>query len=134
MEVKRRFLSYAFVQRWETIGGKKCFFKSTWEINYARWLEWLKEQKQILDWEYEPDIFRYEKIKRGTKYYVPDFKVRLLDGSFEYHEVKGYMDQKSRTKLKRFLKYFPQVEIKLVSTEWFKRYKDRLKAIITDWI
>lgn len=129
----RRFLDAAFIQREETIGGKKYFFKSSWEIAYAKFLEWLKNDKQILDWHYEPEIFTFEEIKKGTKYYCPDFRLKLLSGSFEFHEVKGYMDAKSKIKLKRFVKYYPKISIKLVTKTWFDKNREGCKAIIADW-
>lgn len=130
----RYFKDIKFVQKRENIGGKSYFFKSAWEINYARWLQWLKDDKQILDWEYEPEFFHFKTIKKGTKCYVVDFRIKLLNGTLEYHEVKGYMDPKSRTKLKRFLKFYPHLSLKLVTGAWFKKYQDQLKAIIPEWI
>jgi hypothetical protein len=38
-------------------------------------------------------------------------------------EVKGYMDAKSNTKLKRFRKYYPSEPIRIVGKEWFTRKK-----------
>lgn len=129
----RRFLDAKFIQRTETIGGKTYFFKSSWEIAYAKFLEWLKNDKQIRDWLYEPDIFKFEKIKKGTMYYCPDFRLLLLNSKYEYHEVKGYMDQKSKVKIKRFVKYYPHVSIKLVDKNWFDKNREGCKAIIADW-
>ena len=37
---------------WREIGDKRCYFKSAWEANYARYLQWLKENGRIIDWEY----------------------------------------------------------------------------------
>ncbi len=88
---------------WREIGGKRHYFKSLWEANYARFLQWLKEQGKIENWQYEPDTFWFDKIKRGVNNYTPDFKithlkpVKYIDGrssQFEYVEVKGYMDSK----------------------------------------
>ena len=63
-----------------------------------------KDQGEILKWEYEPETFWFEKIKRGVRTYTPDFKVTEKDGSIIFHEVKGYMDARSKTKLKRMKK------------------------------
>jgi len=97
------------------LGGR--YFRSAWEANYARYLNWLVEQGEILRWEYEPDTFEFHKIKRGSRFYTPDFKVFNKGGSFEYHEIKGYMDESSATKLKRMAKYYPDVRIILVGQE-----------------
>lgn len=108
------------------------FFRSSWEANYARYLNILIRQQVIIKWEYEPDEFEFVKIKRGTRYYIPDFKVFYPNGSFEYHEVKGYYDRTSLTKLKRFRKYFPHLSLIMIDSEWFKANK-HLKQIIKNW-
>ncbi len=90
------------------------YVRSRWEANYARYLNWLKDQGQIAGWEYEPDTFLFEAIKRGTRSYTPDFKVAEKDGRVIYHEVKGWMDPKSVTKLKRMAKYYPDVKILVI--------------------
>ena len=114
-------------QAWHEIDGKKIFFRSNWEYEYALFLQWLKEQKQIEDWEHEPQTFWFEKIKRGVRSYMPDFKVTENDGSHYWVEVKGYMDARSQTKLKRFERYYPAERLILIDKEWFER--NRSKAI-----
>lgn len=99
---------------WYTINKKNFYFRSGWEVNYARYLEHLQLDGKIVSWEFEPDTFWFEKIKRGVRSYLPDFKVFNLDGSFEYHEVKGWMDAKSATKIKRLAKYYPDVKLVVI--------------------
>jgi hypothetical protein len=106
-------------QGWQVIGGKKHFFRSGWEVKYARHLEFLKKRMVIEEWEYEPKIFWFNAIKRGTRSYLPDFRVTMPDGSWYWVEVKGYMDQKSRTKISRFKKYYPDEDLRVVSADWF---------------
>lgn len=110
-------------QSWQTIGGKKHFFRSNWEVNYARYLEFLKTKKMITDWEFEPEVFWFLEIKRGIRSYLPDFKVTLIDGSIEYHEVKGWMDSGSRTKIKRFRKYYPDRKLIVIDSKKYKKLK-----------
>lgn len=110
-----------YIQRWETIGGKRYYYKSHWEIRYAKYLEFLKIQGRIKDWEYEPDIFWFHKIKSGVRKYTPDFKIFNLDESVEYHEVKGYMDSKSKTKIKRMKIYYPEIKLKVIDKSWFEK-------------
>ena len=52
-----------------------------------------------------------------------------LDGSEEWAEVKGYYDSKSQTKMKRMAKYYPDVKIRLVGSEWFKQNLKACKAL-----
>ena len=96
---------------WFTIGGQKHYYRSSWEVKYARYLEKQKKAKKIIKWDYECDTFWFDKIKRGTKSYLPDFKVFHLDESIEYHEVKGWMDSKSKTKINRMRIYHPDIKL-----------------------
>lgn len=105
------------------LGGKKYWFRSSWEVFYAQYLQFLLEAKAIKKWEYETDTFWFDKIKRGVRSYKPDFKVIENNGNFSYHEVKGYMDDKSKTKLKRMKKYYPDVNIRIVDKTVIKNLK-----------
>lgn len=104
--------------RSEDLGDR--WFRSRWERNYARYLNFLVKQREIEKWEYEAETFWFEKIRRGTVSYLPDFKVTKKDGTIEYHEVKGWMDDRSKTKLKRMKKYYPEVKIVLVDGDSMK--------------
>jgi Protein of unknown function (DUF1064) len=108
-------------QSWREIGDRKIFFRSNWEYQYALWLQKLKEANAIYDWEHEPQTFWFNEIKRGTRSYLPDFKVINPDGSHHWVEVKGYMDKKSQTKIRRFRKYYPTEQLVVVDSEWFKK-------------
>jgi hypothetical protein len=72
--------------------------RSNWEANVARILK-----AYSIKFEFEPKIFSFP-IKRGTKAYIPDF---YLTKTEEWFEVKGYLDDKSKLKIKRFKKYYP---------------------------
>lgn len=114
---------------WVEIGGEKIYFRSTWEKKYAFYLEWLKGVGQVASWEHEPKTFWFEAIKRGTRSYLPDFKVTRLDGTHHWVEVKGFMDARSKTKLKRFKKYYPNEKMYVVDATWFKGNENILRSI-----
>ena len=123
--------SYPNVQRGDYENSKgTMYFRSKWEANYALFLDFLVKQNEIKTWEYEPDCFIFEQIKFGTRSYRPDFKVFNHDGSFEYHEVKGYMDSKSKIKLKRMAKYYPDVKIVLIDTAYYEAVKKKMSSIL----
>ena len=103
--------------------GKKYFFRSKWEMNYAKYLQFLKENGNIKEWTYEEDTFWFNAIKRGVRSYTPDFKVTENNGTIIYHEVKGWMDDKSKTKLSRMKKYYPDVKMKLVDEKCYNQIK-----------
>lgn len=114
---------------WRTIGGQRHFFRSKWEINIAYYLEWLKMNKKILNWDYECETFWFEKIKRGVRSYTPDFKVTELNGSTNFIEVKGWMDNKSKTKLKRMSTYYPNIKINLYDEDVYKSLKKQVSRL-----
>jgi hypothetical protein len=53
--------------------------------------------------------------------------------SEEWVEVKGYMDSKSATKIKRMAKYFPQIKLRVVDKSFFSKNAKNLKILIKDW-
>lgn len=93
------------------------YFRSRMERNYARYLNLLQDNGQIKGWRYEPTTFWFRGIQRGTVSYKPDFEVTMPDGSVEFHETKGWLDDKSRVKLRRMAKYHPTVKIVLIDTD-----------------
>lgn len=108
-------------------------FRSSWERNFARILNiWVKE-KEIDAWYFEPDEFEFSNIKRGTRYYLPDFKIIEPTGSHYYIEIKGWMDSKSKTKLKRFAKYYNHETLILVDKIEYKKYKKKYASRIAKW-
>jgi Protein of unknown function (DUF1064) len=110
------------------------FFRSAWEANYARYLNWLKVRGDIHEWQYEADVFWFEKIKRGVRSYKPDFKVWDREGTAPYYiEVKGWMDARSATKIKRMRIYFPKVRLDVVNQRAYKEIADKLGRMIPGW-
>ena len=119
----RRYNRPTTKKGWYTSGDRKYYLKSSWELSYAKYLDELLANGKIVEWEYEPDTFWFERIKRGIRSYTPDFKVKYLSGEVEYHEVKGYLDSKSKTKLNRMRIYHPEIKMKLVDRAVMKSLK-----------
>lgn len=100
-------------------GGKRAdigiYCRSRWEANLGRYYNYAG-----IKWLYEPKIFYFndsllmgkKKIKKGTLSYTPDFYLPELD---TWVEVKGYLRDKDKTRLRRFKKYYPVQFAKL----WF---------------
>lgn len=118
---------------WREIGDTRKYYRSKWEANYARYLEFLKKHGEILKWEHEPETFWFNNIKRGVRSYLVDFKVTDKDGSIIYYEVKGWNDPKSKTKIKRMAKYYPDVKIYLISKDFFKSNNKKLSGLVPGW-
>jgi hypothetical protein len=118
---------------WREIGGINKYYRSRWEANYARYLHLLKIVGAIKDWEHEPKTFWFEKIRRGTRSYLPDFLVIDNDGVESYHEIKGWMDDKSKTKLKRMKIYYPKVNLVLIEKDQYMKIGKDHVEFIDDW-
>jgi hypothetical protein len=121
-----------FRQGWREIGGKRCYFRSQWEANYARYLEYLKVKGDLKDWFHEPRVFYFEGIKRGTNNYKPDFQVIEKNNTETWHEVKGYMDPKSKTKIKRMAKYYPDIKLIVIEKKDYKMIAG-YRGLIPGW-
>lgn len=118
---------------WHEIGGKRKYFRSKWESNYARYLEWLKQVKEIKEWEHEPETFWFDKIKRGTCSYLPDFRVTEKNGAVVYHEVKGWMDDRSKTKIRRMKKYYPKIKLIVIDSKKYKELSRQVSGLVPGW-
>lgn len=118
---------------WREVGGRRIFFRSRWEANYGRYLQWLKEKGNILEWEHEPKTFWFEAIKRGVRSYLPDFRVTEVGGKEVYHEVKGWMDPRSKTKIKRMAIYHKTVSLLVIDRRGYKAIAVKISAVIPEW-
>lgn len=137
----RKISQYEFKSGWYTIGGQRNYFRSGFEVQWAEYLELLKGLGEIVGWLYEPRRFIFEKIKRGTNSYLPDFLVLYEEEGermHRWHEAKGYLKQKNITQLHRMAKYYPDEKIILVmqcipktrtrkNTELFRRLENAEK-------
>jgi hypothetical protein len=118
---------------WREVGGKRNYYRSRWEANYARYLEWLKSRGEISEWLHEPETFWFEAIKRGVRSYKPDFRVWDNRGGSSLHEVKGWMDARSKTTLKRMAKYYPSEVIVIIDERQYRSIKKAVQGVIPDW-
>lgn len=91
------------------VGGKSCDFDSDGEHKLADYLQLLKEQGYIKDWERESHSF----ILVDTSWKV-DFTVRNNDDSFEYYEYKGYVEPRTRKLIMQATDFYPQAQITMV--------------------
>jgi len=118
---------------WRDIGGKHIFYRSRWEANYARYLQFLKEHGNIKEWEHESQTFWFNQIKRGVRSYLPDFKITENNGEVVYHEVKGWLDKRSITIFRRMKIYYPEIKLIVIDGKWFKSARKNIVGLISDW-
>jgi hypothetical protein len=111
----------------------ELYVRSRWEANYARYLNLLIKTGSIVKWEYEPETFWFP-IKRGTRHYTPDFRV-WTSGDYQWHEVKGYMDKVSKTKLNRFRIYHPDenARLQLITKTEMAEIAKKVGPLIPEW-
>lgn len=81
--------------------------RSNWEANVIRVLKMFS-----IPFLFEPTIFAFPVSPAGRRSsYLPDIYLPKTD---EYIEVKGYLDSKGRSKLRRFKKHYPDEFAKLI--------------------
>lgn len=120
-------------------GGRRAdlnnqFFRSSWEANYARYLNLLMKMGVVEAWEFEPETFWFKSIKRGVRSYLPDFKVKYRsDPTPVFVEVKGWVVAKDRTKWKRMKKYYPHIKLEIVGAKEYRAIKDKWSSAIPQW-
>ena len=79
--------------------------RSSWEANICRYYRFAE-----IEYIYEYKEFEFRTIKRGNRYYKPDFYLPIID---LWIECKGWFRPEDKTKLRRFKKYYPEEFSKL---------------------
>lgn len=119
---------------WRVVGDREVFFRSRWEANYGRYLQWLKDGNQLTEWEHEPETFWFKGGKRGDVCaYLPDFRVTALDGGISYHEVKGWMSPRSEASISQMRKHYPTIELVVISETAYKKIETQVSRLIDGW-
>lgn len=103
------------------------FFRSAWEANIARYYNYIG-----VKWEYEPKTFIFDNVTRGSVSYTPDFYLPEED---KWIEIKGWMDSKSKTKLKRFARQYPEEykKLELIQQKEYNEIKRKMSGFIKNW-
>lgn len=118
--------------RREDLGS--TFFRSRWEANYARYLNLLMKMGAVTEWAYEPETFWFDGVKRGTVSYKPDFRVLYRgDETPVYVELKGWVQDKDRTKWKRMAKYHPHIKLEIIGGKEFAALRAKWSSAIPNW-
>lgn len=120
-------------------GGRRAdlgdiHFRSSWEANYARYLNLLKRMGIVEWWEFEPETFWFNGIKRGTLSYMPDFRVKYKnDDKLEYVELKGWVQKKDQTKWRRMKKYHPDIKLVVLKAKEYYALRNKWASSIPEW-
>lgn len=118
---------------WREIGPQRIYARSRWEANIARMLEFRRMTGDLVSWEHEPVTFWFEKIRRGVRSYKPDFRVTEKGKEPYFIEVKGWMDARSKTTLRRMKKYHPSVTVDVIDSKRYAVIKKQLQYVVEGW-
>ena len=105
---RRAVNPYQHIKRGKRPEFGGLYFRSEAEAAVAQALTAIRWQ-----WKYEPREFVFHDVERGVRHYRPDFYAKHVGGE-HWIEVKGWLDAKSKTKLRRFAKYYPEEARKLI--------------------
>lgn len=97
-----------------------CFFRSTWEANYARYLN-----RESIKWKYESITYNLG----PTKSYTPDFI--LEDGT--HVEIKGWLTEKGAEKLRLFQEQYPEIKLEIVDKVRYTVINKQYQFLIPNW-
>lgn len=110
------------------------YVRSRWEANYGRILNLRLTLGEIDGWKYEPKEFEFP-VKRGNRFYKPDFQVFSHALGYHWVELKGYMKpgDASSVKLKRMQKYYPQEQVILIREREYQELERTYAKLIPEW-
>ena len=114
------------------VGGKTFVIKSSWEYDVALYLEYLKKNGLIDDWEYEPRTFAFKYNTLGVRTYKPDFSVTRGDMTY-YIEVKGWPDKKYEIKRDLMASEFPEIRMIYIRKEQYFAIERKHSAELNGW-
>ena len=110
------------------------WFRSSWERNYARYLNQLVKLRVVEWWDYEKEVFWFEGVKRGCVSYRPDFRVKYRNVErVEYVEIKGWVTAKDKTKWKRMKKYHPSINLVVIAQKEYREIANRWASSLLGW-
>ena len=96
------------------------FFRSTWEANFARVMNFLDK-----DWQFEPQSF---KLSNG-QIYRPDFRLDLR----LWVEIKGWLTQDRIQKPLQFCNDYPEERLIIIGPKQYNRLTEIFQPLIPNW-
>lgn len=132
VSIRRRYVSSL---------NQVCTLDSNYEFDYALYLDHLYERGEIAGWVRNTTRFffsRAVKIPRKKnpmqEACVPDFLVFNLDGTYEIHEVKGWMNERSTVVVEQFRADYPNLTYKLISKDELLSLQSQYGAKLWGWV
>jgi len=118
------------------IDGRTIYFPNKMEANYFRLLVFLKANREVLDFDYQPPEFDFRPfgITKGIVSYRSDFRVEDFTTILSYFvELKGYIGPDHKTKMNRMRKFYPNIKIKVIDYQAYKELAAQVGKIIPGW-
>lgn len=121
-----------------------CSLDSNYEYNYALYLDHCYNQGDIAGWVRNTTRFGFSepvsitgkvsKRTTTTKSHAPDFLVFNLDGTYEIHEVKGWMNDKAKKVDEQFRKDYPNLTYKIIGKDEMLALQSEFKDKLWGWV
>lgn len=115
-----------------------CCLDSNYEYDYALYLDYLYDNGEIAGWIKNTTLFGFsEEIEtrgRKQKSYRPDFIIFFKNGTYEIHEVKGWMNERSETVLKQFKKDYENLTLKVIGKDEILSLQRNFKDKLWGWV
>jgi hypothetical protein len=114
-------------------------FRSRWEANIARLLNWQVETKAIKSWSYEPRLFKFpdKQFKNRNSQrrpgFIIDFGVETLAGETVYYEVKGLWTGDADRKKSRMNEFYPDIIVIWIDEKEYHRVEEAYGDIVPGW-
>lgn len=120
------------------VGGIRAdlgiYVRSTWEANWARYLNLGIANGIVEWWKYEPQTFTFpEGADDEVRSYTPDFLVRMADGLEVYHEVKGWLIAHGRRAIELMRATYPEVALRVFTRRDYQEMTRRWRDAIPEW-
>lgn len=96
------------------------FFRSTWEANFARILNYIG-----IEWEYEICRFKFNDCSLLIDFYLPQFDMWV--------EVKGYFKDITFKQFNKMHLEYPNENVKILDGKGYKKLTKMFKLLIKEW-
>lgn len=128
VSIRRRYISSL---------NQVCCLDSNYEYDYALYLDWLYDNEKISGWVRNTTQFGFSKPVevrgRMVNSHRPDFIVFGKDGTYEIHEVKGWMNERSEVVIGQFKADYPQLHYKVIEKQEILKIQKVLGKKLLGW-
>lgn len=104
---------------------------------YRRWADRDRDPPPGRWYRYEGRRWEFPEHRGATSFYVADVEVWpgfiVPSRPYEVHELKGYMDGASKTKLRRMALHHPEVPLELITSPRFDALTARAESTVPGW-